>query len=201
MPPSIDPAAKPNRIRKLLLLGFATVVAAFLLGSLAIALAGLRDHLGHSDVALVLGNKVNPDGTPSARLRARLDRTVELYRAGYFPEIITSGGVGKEGHDEAAVMRDYLVTQGIPAGRILVDSTGLNTHASALATRQLAATHHWQSVMVVTQYFHVPRSRLAVQKAGFAPVYGAHAHYFEARDLYSIPREFLGYLTYLLRPV
>ena len=70
--------------------------------------AGLRDQLGKADIALVLGSKVELDGKPSTRLRARLDRTLELYRAGYFPAIIASGGLGKERFDEAVVMRDYL---------------------------------------------------------------------------------------------
>ena len=72
----------------------------------------LSDELEKADVALVLGNKVEPDGTPSARLAARLDRTAELYHEGYFPLVIVSGGTGKEGYPEGTAMRDYLVNKG-----------------------------------------------------------------------------------------
>ena len=53
--------------------------------------------------------------------------------------------------------------------------------------------------MVVSQYFHVPRMRLALERAGVTPVYSAHAQYFELRDVYSIAREVVGYGVYLLR--
>ena len=58
------------------------VLGIFLLGTGLLVLDGLCDHLGHADVALVLGSRVELDGSPSLRLRARLDRTLELYRAG-----------------------------------------------------------------------------------------------------------------------
>lgn len=184
---------------KTLLLLFAVIAGAVLLGTIVLAVAGSRDDLGPADVALVLGNTVQPDGTPSSRLRARLDKTLELYRAGYFPTIIASGGVGKEGFDEAAVMRDYLAEHGVPRDHIIVDSAGTTTFASARNTRQIARQQHFASVFVVTQYFHIPRSRLALQRLGFSTVHSAHANFLEARDVYSAPRELLGYIRYLFR--
>src|SRR5262245_47660290 len=89
---------KLTRIRRLLT-ALGTAVGLSLLGTATLVLVGLHEEIGKADVALVLGSKVELDGTPSARLRARLDRTLELYRAGNFPKIITSGGLGKEGFD------------------------------------------------------------------------------------------------------
>jgi vancomycin permeability regulator SanA len=170
-----------------------------LLGTAILFIAGLRDEVGKADVALVLGSKVERDGTPSARLRARLDRTLELYRAGNFSKIITSGGVGKEGFDEASVMRDYLVANGIPREHVIVDSSGTNTFASAKNTLQIAHQHAFNSVLVVSQYFHIPRAKMALHRFGISTVYTAHAHCFEFRDIYSSFREFFGYLSYLFR--
>jgi uncharacterized SAM-binding protein YcdF (DUF218 family) len=61
--------------------------------------------------------------------------------------------------------------------------------------------HHLKShsVFVVSQYFHLPRARLALERFGISPVYSAHAHFFEWRDLYSSPRELAGYVRYYLR--
>ncbi|MCD5973637.1 hypothetical protein [Pseudomonas quasicaspiana] len=56
------------------------VVFFVLLGVIGIVIEGLRDEVQVSDVGVVLGSKVIPDGTPSARLRARLDKAPELYR-------------------------------------------------------------------------------------------------------------------------
>jgi uncharacterized SAM-binding protein YcdF (DUF218 family) len=186
-------------MKKRLLLVLAAIFGSFLLGTVVLIIAGLRDDIGKADVALVLGNTVQRDGTPSARLRARLDKTLELYRAGYFPTIIVSGGVGKEGYDEAAVMRDYLIQHDIPANRIITDSVGATTYASAQNTRRIALQQHIESVFVISQYFHVPRSRLALQRFGFSTIHSAHADYVELRDIYSAPRELIGYVRYLFR--
>lgn len=161
---------------------------------------GLRDDLGKADAALVLGNTVSPQGIPSDRLKARLDRTISLYREGYFRKIIASGGVGKEGYPEGTAMADYLVSQGIPRENILVDNLGIDTWASARNTKKILDLLNLKTVLVVSQYFHVPRSRLALTQAGIATVYTAHAYYFEPRDLYSISREVPAWFKYLLRP-
>ena len=178
-------------------LGVAALV--FALGTAALVIDGLRDRLGKADVALVLGSKVELDGTVSTRLRARLDKTLQLYRAGYFPEVIASGGTGREGYDEALVMRDYLVSHGIPQDRVLVDSGGSTTFMSARNTLDIARRRNLKSVLVVSQYFHVPRARLALQSFGFSTVYSAHAHLFDVRDIYSVPRELVGYVSYFFR--
>lgn len=189
----------PRPISKYL---FRTLLLLFLLAAAGVALLlidGCTDDLRKSDVAVVLGNKVERDGTPSARLRARLDRTVDLYREGYFPWIIVSGGIGKEGFDEAAVMRDYLVSQGVPSTQILLDNQGVNTWETARNTRAIAAQRGFKSVMVITQYFHITRSQLALHKFGITDTSSSHARFYEWRDIYSTIREAAGYPAYLLR--
>jgi vancomycin permeability regulator SanA len=49
---------------------------------------------------------------------------------------------------------------------------------------------------VVTQFFHITRSRYALQRAGIDTVYSAHASYFEARDVYSLAREVIALPVY-----
>ena len=175
------------------------MLAAFAALTLALVVSGLRDDIARSDVALVLGSKVELDGTPSPRLRARLDKAAELFHAGTFPQIIVSGGVGKEGFDEAAVMRDYLMSHGVPTDRIIVDSLGVTTFASAKNAAQISQQLGLKSVLVVSQYFHIPRSRLALKHFLIPAVHSAHAEFFEWRDVYSSLRETMGYAAYLLR--
>ena len=98
-----------------------------LLGCLVLAAKGFREDVFTADAAVVLGNQVFPDGTPSARLAARLDRAVRLYREGACPMIIVSGGVGKEGVDEAVAMAEYLFRHGLPQQSVVIDSSGFNT--------------------------------------------------------------------------
>lgn len=171
----------------------------FLVAAGVLVWSGMSDHLGRADVALVLGNKVNSDGTPSPRLKARLDTAVDLYQKGYFPRVIVSGGTGIEGVPEGTAMKNYLVSAGIPESVILVDDQGLDTQASAENTASILRAEGMKSVFVITQYFHIPRSKLALSKFGVSPIFNAHPSYFEARDIYSIARELPAYLKYLIK--
>ncbi len=96
-------------------------------------------------------------------------------------------------------MRDYLVGHGIPSERVIVDSSGTTTFMSAKNTAEIVRRRKLSSVFVISQYFHIPRSRLALQRFGISTVYSAHADFFEARDIYSAPREMFGYLSYIFR--
>jgi vancomycin permeability regulator SanA len=191
---------KHKMMRKSILIRlFAFAVLSFLGGTGLLVWSGMRDHVGSADVALVLGNKVNPDGSPSPRLKARLDTALVLFQKGYFPKVIVSGGTGIEGVPEGTAMKNYLVSKGIPASSILVDDQGVDTQASARNTVVLLKAGQMKSVFVITQYFHVPRTKLALAKLGVSPIFNAHPDYFEARDFYSIVRELPAYIMYLFR--
>ncbi|MBD5804412.1 vancomycin high temperature exclusion protein [Azoarcus sp. Aa7] len=179
---------------------FVLVVVLALLGGIAgLVLDGLRDDIQGSDAGVVLGSKVMPDGTPSDRLRARLDKAAELYRQGMFKYVIVSGGTGVEGFSEAKVMADYLAGQrAVPRAAILLDEHGNNTEATARNSAAIMKAHGLKSALVVTQYFHITRSRYALHRAGIETVRTAHPHYFEARDLYSTARELVALPAYWL---
>jgi vancomycin permeability regulator SanA len=164
-----------------------------------LTLDGLHDDIHQADLAVVLGNKVEPNGQPSARLQARLDKTIELYQQGMFPNIIVSGGVGIEGFDEAKVMKQYLVAHGLPEKNIFLDSNGNTTYLTAQNTARIMKDKGWQSAMVISQYFHIPRTKLALHRLHVEKVYSAHADFFELRDFYSTAREVVGYASYFLR--
>ena len=171
----------------------------FLLATAALVLEGLDDKLAPADVIVVPGNTILPDGTPSPRLQARLDAALAQFQARRAPRILVSGATGKEGFDEAAAMARYLQSRGVPAGAILEDNQGWTTDATARNAALLMGAHGWKTAMVATQYFHVPRFRLALQRAGIAVSGNVHAPYFELRDLYSVPRETVGYLVYYVK--
>ncbi len=197
----VAPIGKRKRLftRKRVLAALGVLFAAYFLAVIILVLAGLNDVLGKADVALVLGNEVAPDGTPSARLAARLDRAATLFGEGLFPRIIVSGGTGKEGYPEGDAMRDYLIGKGIPAAAIIVDNLGVDTGASARNTASILASLKLESVFVISQYFHIPRSKLALKKAGVTSLSSAHAKFFELRDFYSIAREVPAYAKYVLK--
>ncbi|HPJ16420.1 MAG TPA: YdcF family protein [Spirochaetota bacterium] len=97
----------------------------------ATVLDGLTDEIEVSDAAVVLGNKVEPSGLPSPRLKSRLDKAISLYENGFVKYIIVSGGKGEEGYDEARVMHKYLLANNVPENSIIEDSEGMNSHMTA----------------------------------------------------------------------
>ena len=113
--------------------------------------------------------------------------------------MIVSGGVGKEGFSEARVMADYLVDfGGIPRAAILLDKKGNTTKDTALNSSALMSANGFKSAVVITQYFHISRSKYALRRAGIKTIYSAHPEYFELRDLYSIAREVVALPIYWL---
>ncbi|TGE06060.1 YdcF family protein [Hymenobacter fodinae] len=118
-------------LKRALLFGCILIGSWFLLHCTWVAADGLTDDTQAADCLVVLGNTVNPDGTLSARLQARLDKALQLYQTGRSPWVFVSGGLGHQGYYEGTVMQQYLVAHGVPAAAILVDNTGNNTLATA----------------------------------------------------------------------
>jgi vancomycin permeability regulator SanA len=154
---------------------------------------------GPADLAVVFGSRVLADGTPSARLKARLDAGLTAYRLGLVPLILVSGGREPGGFDEADVMRAYLLQAGIPDNAILLDHDGVNTMATARNAVRIMQARHLRRVLVVTQYFHIPRAMLALRKAGAPGISATYPRFFEWRDFYSILRELAALPDYALR--
>jgi len=169
----------------------------FVIHCAIITFIGLNDNLQKSDIAVVFGNEVQTDGKPSPRLEARLQKTLQLYQQGYFPEIVVSGGFGKEGFDEATVMQNYLITNGVPSNAILLDHNGDNTLATVQNVASIMKNQNLKSVMAISQFYHIARIELDFQKVGLSNIATAHADYFEFRDFYSVPREFLAFYYYI----
>jgi uncharacterized SAM-binding protein YcdF (DUF218 family) len=191
------PPARPAFTRRLAALA-ALGAAALSLACGAVVLAGLRDRPGRADVGVVLGSVLR-DGEPAPGLAARLDRGLEAWRRGLAPRLIVSGGFERDGASQARAMRRYLLRRGVPDSCVVVDEGGLNTwltarHASAwLRERGLAR------VLVVSEYYHVPRCRLAFARHGLPGAYSLSARHVTWRDPYAVAREVAGLVKYALR--
>jgi vancomycin permeability regulator SanA len=121
------------------------------------------DTVPPAPVALVLGSKVNPDGTPSAFLARRLDLAVALYRRGTVRAILASGDNGSRRYDEVTAMIRYLRVAGIPASRIVGDYAGFDTWDSCTRAHRIFGVDR---AVVVTQRFHLPRAVRLCRRAG-----------------------------------
>jgi len=166
---------------------------------MAISVQGLRDIVGPSDLGIVLGNAVDVSGHPSPRLQGRIDKALELYKAGMFPIIFVSGGVGKEGISEARVMAEDLEHKGVPVQNIVMDESGNNTFLTAQHAAAYMNARGIKRAFVVSQFYHLTRSLLAFHRFGVSTVYHAHASYFEWRDIYGLCREVPALFYYVFR--
>jgi vancomycin permeability regulator SanA len=162
---------------------------------------GLIDEIVPVDLIVVPGNKVELDGQPSPWLRARLDTAVKVYRMGDTKAILVSGGVGKEGYAEAEVMRDYLIASGVPSDNIWVDNFGADTWLTAKHASDLMRAQNWTRAMVVSQFYHIPRAKIALRRMGIGKVVGVHAQGFFIRDIPGLFRELAGIPYYVVRPL
>ncbi|GAB3659828.1 hypothetical protein GCM10027594_30470 [Hymenobacter agri] len=156
---------------------------------------GLRDEGKSADVAVILGNKVNPDGSLSARLASRLQCGLALYRHGRARRLLVSGGLGREGYFEGQKMKAYLLAHGVPDSLIVVDDHGDNTQATVANTLRLRDSLHYRSLLVVSQYYHLTRTKMLFRQQQFEAVSSASPRYFELRDIYSLVREFFAYYS------
>ncbi|MGI5166479.1 SanA/YdcF family protein [Spirillospora sp. CA-253888] len=118
-------------------------------------------------VALVLGAGIW-GRQPSVLLARRLDLAAELYRTGKVKVLLVSGDNRRHGYDEPTVMRDYLIGQGIPAGKVVRDFAGLDTWDSCARAKRIFKV---ERLTVVTQRFHLPRA-VALCRAAGTDAYG-----------------------------
>ncbi len=194
------PAPAISRVLRRLRLAALILAAWALVHLAAICVDGCDDDDAPADLAVVLGNHVAADGTISGRLGRRLDRALELYRQGKVPTIVVSGGRDPGSPFEAEAMKRYLVERGVPAAAIVEDRGGQNTYLTARFTAEYMQQHGLRSVIAVSQYYHISRSKLALRRFGAPEVRGAHAAMvLEAREPWSLLREIVGYYAYLLK--
>jgi uncharacterized SAM-binding protein YcdF (DUF218 family) len=57
----------------------------------------------------------------------------------------------------------------------------------------------WKRILVISQYFHLPRCKLAFRKAGINHVLVSYARFFSWHDLWAITRELGAYPVYYFK--
>lgn len=199
---ALRPPERRRRAAAALLLVATTVACALLFPVAQVYFFGQTDYRRSADAVVVFGAQVYADGAMSTSLKDRMTTAISLYDDGLVGYIVVSGAVGDSGLDEAAVMRDAAVAAGVPVERVLVDSRGVNTGATVDDTVPLFDEHGWSRILAVSQFYHLPRIKLAYQQAGWdvltvpagtsAPIPETH---------YLVTREIPAFWLYYLRAV
>jgi len=174
-----------------LIKGFALIFTAATLSIIYTPAANLMarplivpERLVKSDVIIVLGGGAYENGSLGAPSNERLIRALLLYKKGYAPVVIFSGGAitstsAKILHTlsasddrsaidaaEAAVMRDTAAALGIPRSAMAVDATSTNTHENLKDVKAYMAKDGMKTCLLVTSSTHMLRSMLISEKLG-----------------------------------
>ena len=159
--------------------------------------AGLSD----MDCILVLGCQVKPDGVPSDMLKDRLDRAIELYKAGAAPKLLMSGDNGTIHYDEVNAMKDYAIAAGVPSEDIFMDHAGFSTYESIYRAQAIFGV---ERMIVVTQEYHLYRALYTAQAFGIEAygVDGAYRNYYGQlrRDIREILARDKDFVFSILKP-
>ena len=115
---------------------------------------------------MVLGARVNTDGSPGSDLTSRTYHAVDLWLAGYAPHIICTGGFKNERLSAAAVCRRFAIELGVPTDRIFLADGTSNTIEDAAATAQVMADQGWRKAILVSHPLHLYRARWLFHRIG-----------------------------------
>src|SRR5271168_3062121 len=88
-------------------------------------------------VIVIFGAAVRPDGKPSQTLGYRVEAAARFGKRFSRPLFIPTGGQGRFGDAEAAVMTRLLQQAGFPETSIMQEDTGTDTVSSVRAVARL----------------------------------------------------------------
>ena len=143
-----------------------------------------------AQVALLLGAKVDPDGSPSPMLRDRIAVAARLWRDGKVEKVLASGDHSTVNYDEVNAMKRGLLAAGVPVQDIFTDHAGFDTWASVVRARKVFKV---SSALIVTQDFHLPRAVWLAREAGLtAHGVSADLHGYGRQEQLSQVREVLA---------
>lgn len=127
------------------------------------------DERVEADAIVVLG-AAQYDGTPSPALQGRLDRALELYRAGLAPVVVLTGA--KQAGDrftEAFAGFRYLAAAGVPESALRIVDDGDSSYESLAAAARVLRAEGSERVLLVTDRYHNRRVQGIAGELGLTP--------------------------------
>ncbi len=144
-----------------------------------------------ADYCLILGAQMKANG-PSDVLQRRLDAAVAYLGENPDTKAIVSGGKGvNEPVTEAFGMYEYLVERGIAPDRILLEEESGNTVENLQFSSKFLDPDK-DSVVLVTNNFHMFRALGIARKTGYEKISGLAADSYPLMVPNNLLREFLG---------
>lgn len=190
------------RITLLVLLGVELAVTPLIF---TIDRASNVNELHQANAILVLGAGLEPDGAPSAAMRARAEHAVWLYEQGYADLIAVTGGPPPGLPSEARVTRDLIAAAGVPDDVIVIEEVSASTLENVTYIKPVLADYNVESVLLVTSPFHNWRAGHMAADTGLtvylSPAPADPAERKPLRRVWYIARESAAWIAYILAGV
>lgn len=134
--------------------------------ALAVVYFGNLNDVREVDAVVVLG-AAQYDGKPSPVLKSRLNHAIELWKSGYAPLLILTGGAGVgDTTTEAEVGRKYAIAHGVPAAAIMIEKEGRTSSESLRSAAAILKERQLSSVILVSDPFHMFRLKVLARRFG-----------------------------------
>ncbi len=183
-------------IRIPLLAGLLSIVLLSLTMAFAMHFAARHGMARPADVIVVLGGGVEQDARPTSGTYRRSAHAAFLFKQGYAPVIVCSGGFAADRPiSEAESCRRVLHSLGVPETATQLEETSKSTEENAIHTQALMHDRGWQTALVVTDGYHLLRTQL-IFELHQVPVSG-YSSAQESTGPLPLPK----YLWYLRREV
>ena len=107
-------------------------------------------------VLIVLGNRLNDDGSFTKAMQERMEITLDIVKKQSIDYIITSGGIANKNTkiSEAEAMKQYLVSKGLDENKIITESKSMSTYENAEFSIPLALELNPDTVIVCSSLEH-----------------------------------------------
>lgn len=155
-----------------------------------------------SDCIIVLGCQVY-GSTPSPFLIWRTEHALKLYNQGYGKYIIVSGGQGiGEDISEAEAMKQYLVSKGVDASKVLVEDKSGSTMANLINSQVIMKEKGFKTTVIVSNKYHLKRAFLIANQQGIEASYsGVFVEPYKRHEFIGYIREIPALIKYYLLKV
>ncbi len=158
---------KRTTLKRLILLMASAALLVPIISAIFIYSYGQVDRAMPADAIVILGAGTRRDGTPSYSYARRIRHALALYAQGYAPRLICTGGyTQRHPKSEGAACAEMLRAYGVPEGAIFYEEHSRSTEENALYTYQIMAENGWQSVLLVSDSYHLFRAEAMFRAHG-----------------------------------
>jgi uncharacterized SAM-binding protein YcdF (DUF218 family)/glycosyltransferase involved in cell wall biosynthesis len=116
-----------------------------------------------ADAIVVFAGGVGESGRAGGGAQERLRQAIDLYKAGYAPDLVLSSGYVYS-FREAESMRALAIDKGVPASVIVLEERATNTYQNVRFVDEILRDHHWRRILLVSSPYHMRRALMVWRK-------------------------------------